>query len=282
MHLLPLFLLILSMQAMSADKPLVFVSVLPQKTIVEGIAGDFLHTEVMVGKGFNPATYQPSPQQITRLSKAVLYVRAGMPFEQSWLPRFISVNPSMKVLDMREGLQLLPAHDHHPSHGHHAAETDPHVWTDPTLVRLHAQQLRDTLSQLYPAQSSRFDENYRRFATQLEQLDRELKRTLAPLQGSSFLVYHPAWSYFARRYGVQQIAVEHEGKEPNPRRLAQLVEVARKANIHIILVQPQHSSATAKVLADAIDARLLEMDPLEEDFAAALRKLAHTLAGELP
>ncbi|WP_456418421.1 metal ABC transporter solute-binding protein, Zn/Mn family [Thiolapillus sp.] len=272
MHFLPVLLLFLSAQALAAEKPLVFVSVLPQTTIVKGIAGDLVQVEAIVGKGFNPATYQPSPRQIARLSDAVLYVRAGMPFEQSWLPRFLAVNPSMRVLDMRKGLKLLPAH------GHHAGEEDPHVWTDPLLVKRHAQYLRDTLSELYPAEKRRLERNYRQFATRLDELDRELKAMLTPVEGGSFLVYHPAWSYFAHRYGLRQIAVEQGGKEPNPRTLAQLIETARKAKIHTVLVQPQHSSATAKVLAEAIGANLLEMDPLAPDFFSALRKLAAALA----
>ncbi len=272
MHFLPILLLFFSAQALATEKPLVFVSVLPQLAIIKGVAGDFVQIETMVGKGFNPATYQPSPKQIARLSEAALYVRAGMPFEQSWLPRFTSVNPSMRVLDMRKGLDLLPAHDHH---GHHG---DPHVWTDPLLVKHHARHLKDALSELYPAEKLRFEKNYRQLITRLDELNRELEAVLAPLKGHSFLVYHPAWSYFAQRYGLHQIAVEQDGKEPNPRTLAQLIESARKAKIHTILVQPQHSSATAKVLANAIGAQLLEMDPLDPDFFSALRKLAAVLA----
>ncbi len=274
MRFLPFLLLIFTLQALAAKKPLVVVSVLPQKTIVQGVAGDLVDIEVMVGKGFNPATYQPSPRQIARLSRAVLYVRAGMPFEQSWLPRFTAVNPAMAILDMREGLKLLPAQ------GHHAQDADPHIWTDPELVKQHAQRLRDRLDALFPAHKSRFDENYSRFAARLNALDRELQTTLAPVRGESFLVYHPAWSYFAHRYGLKQMAVEHEGKEPNPRSLARLIETAKRAHIHTILVQPQHSAATARVLADAIGAKLVQMDPLEADIFSALRKLAAALTAQ--
>ena len=276
MHFLPILLLFFSAQTLAIEKPLVFVSVLPQTTIVKSIAGDLVRVEAMVGKGFNPATYQPSPRQIARLSGAALYVRAGMPFEQSWLPRFIAVNSSMKVLDMRKGLKLLPADDHH------AGKDDPHIWTDPWLVKQHAQYLLGMLSKLFPAGKPRFEENYQQFAASLDKLDQELEAALGSARGNSFLVYHPAWSYFAHRYGLQQIAVEQGGKEPSPRTLAQLIEVARKAKIHTILVQPQHSSATAKVLADAIGAKLLEMDPLEPDFFSALRKLAAALARQAP
>jgi zinc transport system substrate-binding protein len=272
MHFLPLLLLFFSLHTLAGEKPLVVVSVLPQITIVQGITGDLVNTQAMVGKGFNPATYQPSPRQIAGLSHAALYISAGMPFEQSWLPRFHHINPSMPVLDMRKGLGLLPSED---GHGH---DGDPHIWTDPALVKIHARHLLETLSQLYPKHRQAFQSNYQQFIAHLDALDKALDITLAPVRDSSFLVYHPAWSYFAHRYGLKQIAVEQEGKEPNPRSLVALAEKARKAHIQFILVQPQHSTRTAGVLANAIGAKLIEIDPLAPDFFTTLTRLATTLA----
>ncbi len=272
MRFLTLFLFMLTSVA-ALGKPLVFVSVLPQKAIVQALAGDQLQVEAMVGKGFNPATYQPSPRQIARLSKATLYIRAGMPFEQSWLPRFRSANPSMAVLDMRQGLNLIAEHDQ---------EADPHIWTDPVLVKNHARILAAELARRFPGLKSTLEANYSKLARRLDQLDQELQQRLAGVQGRAFLVYHPAWSYFARRYGLHQLAVESQGKEPNSRSLAALIDKARKAGIHRIIVQPQHSSATAKVLARTLNARLVEVDPLDEDIFSSLRRLAQVLSGKSP
>lgn len=271
MRLLLFLILFFPLQILAAEKPLVVVSVLPQVTMVKGIAGDLLKTQVMVGKGFNPATYQPSPRQIAGLSHAVLYIAADMPFEKSWLPRFRTINPNMQVLDMSKGQHLLPGHEGHEHGG------DPHIWTDPSRVKIHAQQLLQTLSRLFPQHQDTFQRNYQQFALRLDALDQQLAATLAPIKGREFLTYHPAWSYFAHRYGLTQIAVEQNGKEPNPRSLAKLIEEARQRHIHTIFVQPQHSSKTAQVLANAIHAQLVEIDPLAEDFFSALKQLATTL-----
>ena len=267
MRFLSFFLLLLT-SATVLGKPLVFVSVLPQKAIVQALAGDALDVETMVGKGFNPEIYQPSPRQIARLSRAAVYVRAGMPFEQSWLPRFRNANPSMTVLDMRQGLDLIRDQDQ---------ESDPHIWTDPQLVKQHARLLAAELAKQFPGLEGQLEAGYQALANKLDALDGELQERLAPVKGKTFLVYHPAWSYFARRYHLRQLAVEAHGKEPNSRSLAALIDKARKAGIHRIIVQPQHSSATAKVLARALDAKLVEVDPLDEDIFASLRRLARVL-----
>lgn len=266
---IPLFLFLCLVLQAAADAGLpVAVSVLPQQTFVKAVGGDAVEVQVVVGKGFDPATWQPTPRQLQRLAKARLYVRAGLPFEKSWLPRFRRLNPGMEVLDMRDGLALIPQE---------SGEADPHVWTDPRQVKIHAARLRDTLVRLDPAHEAQYEAGYAALARRLDELDAELARRLAPLKGRAFLVFHPAWSYFARRYGLKQLSVEHEGKEPAARSLARLIDEARKLGIRTVIVQPQHGSALAQVVARALDARVVEVDPLDEDYFAAMRRMAEVL-----
>ena len=269
-----LLLLLLSSLACRALAALpVAVSVLPQKTFVEAVGGEAVTVQVLVAKGYDPALYEPRPRQLARLSQAQLYVRAGVPFEAAWLPRFRQLNPRMRILDMREGLPLIPLAE---------GGGDPHVWTDPTLVKAHAARLRDALTALDPANGPRYAAGYQAFAERLDALDEALARRLAPLQGRAFLVFHPAWSYFARRYGLRQLAVEQEGKEPNARSLAALIDQARALNIRAVFVQPQHAGGTARVVAKALGARLVSIDPLAEDYFATLRKMADLLVETTP
>ena len=268
--LLLLGLLTLSSTTLAARLP-VAVSVLPQKTFVEMLGKETLEVQVMVRKGFDPASYQPTPRQLAALARVRLYVLAGVPFEASWLPRFRTINQKMALLDMREGLDLIPLE---------SGESDPHVWTDPRLVKQHASRLRDALVHLDPANRERYETGYRHLSSKLEKLDAELEARLAPLKGKAFLVYHPAWSYFARRYGLRQLSVEQEGKEPNARSLARLIDQARELGIRTLIVQPQHSGATAQVVARALNARMVEIDPLAEDYFTMMRRLAEVLLEE--
>lgn len=263
-----LLLLLFLLPALATATVPVAVSVVPQKTFVKAVGGDAVSVQVMVGKGFDPATWQPTPRQLAGLARARLYVRTGVPFEAGWMPRFRRINPRMMVLDMRQGISLIPLR---------SGESDPHVWTDPQVVKKHAARLRDALSSLDPTHARRYQQGYQALAQRLDELDAELARKLAPLEGRTFLVFHPAWGYFARRYGLKQLAVEREGKEPGARALAQLIDRARRLGIHTLIVQPEHSSRLAQVVADALQARVVTVDPLDEDYFGALRRMADVL-----
>jgi len=273
------FLLILVWPSLVAAQLSLFVSVLPQKMMLERVGGKHVQVNVMVGKGFNPAVYQPTPRQIGALANAELYLRTGVPFEESWLPRFQSANPRMQVLDLREGIELMPAVGHVPGKSRHGGTLDPHIWTDPLLLDHQALLVRDWLQQRLPEHSDDFAVNYQRLSRQLDELDREISQLLAAVEQRQFLVFHPAWGYFARRYGWQQVAAEHDGKEPGARELSLLIEQARQQGIRRVIVQPQNNSKMARTLADAIDGTLVVADPLAEDYFSSLRDFA-SLLGE--
>jgi zinc transport system substrate-binding protein len=267
----------------------VFVSVLPLQTFTERVGGDRVEVHTMVQPGHSPATYEPTPRQIAALAAADLYVRVGVPFEDAWLKRIQATNPDMPILDLRDGLQLRrqEAHghgdnddDHGHTHGHGegAEPMDAHVWTSPRLVRDMLVTLREEFTALDPAGAEGYAANQAAYDAELAELDAELSRRLAGLQQRSFLVYHPAWGYFADAYGLEQIPIEYQGKEPGARRLTTLIEQAKANDARVILVQPQFDQRAAKQVANAIDGRVEVVDPLSPDYAATLRRLAAIIA----
>lgn len=272
-----ILLLILICPSLAVGGLSVFVSVLPQKMMLERIGGKYVEVRVMVGKGYDPATYQPTPRQIAALADADMYLRTGVPFESNWLPRFQSVNPRMQVVDLRDGIKLKPVLKH--NHGERQEVLDPHIWTDPLLLDHQAALVRDLLQRRLPEHADEFAEKYRHLSQQLHDLDQEISEMLAGVDQRSFLVFHPAWGYFARRYGWQQVAAEHDGKEPNARELALLIEQAIQHDIRKVIIQPQNKSKTARTLAEAIGGRLVVADPLAEDYFSGLRDFA-SLLGE--
>lgn len=265
----------------------VFVSVLPLATFVEQVGGERVRVQTMVLPGQSPATYDPSPKQIAALAEADLYVRVGVPFEAAWMKRIRAANPDMPVLDLRDGLPLraqeLHSHDEHDIHDHapggDAAEAmDAHVWTSPALVRRMAAAIRDTLTRLDPDGAASYAERQAAFDAELAALDSELAAMLADLEQHSFLVYHPAWGYFADRYGLTQIPIERQGKEPGARRLTALIEQAQAAGTRVIFVQPQFDRRAAQRVAKAIGGRVETLDPLAADYADNLRRVAGVIA----
>lgn len=265
-----------------AAEPLqVFVSVLPQKHFAEKVGGDQVKAEAMVQPGFSPETYEPTAQQISALSKAHLYVRVGMPFEDAWMKRIQGVNPTILLVDARDGVKLrsLEAHSHAGHAEHQGSMPDPHLWVSPRIAKQMAKQLADTFSQLRPEQSELFNKNYTNFAAELDQLDQELVELFKDKQNLKFMVFHPAWGYLADAYGLQQMPIEVEGKEPGAKALAALIDEAKHEQVKTIFVQPQFSQRAAEQVAKAIGGQVVSIDNLAEDYIPNLRKTARLIVG---
>ena len=273
-------LLLLPLSGRASDKLLVFTSVVPLMTFVERVGGGQVEVQAMVQPGQSPATYDPTPRQVAALARADLYVRVGVPFETAWMKRIRSANPQMPVLDAREGIELR-RHEGDDGHGHEAL--DPHVWTSPPLVKIMAANIRDALIRLDPSHRVGYEKGYGDFAAQLDALDGEIRGLVADLPNRRFLVYHPAWGYFADAYGLKQIPIEMEGKDPKPAQMKALIKIAKEEAIKVIFVQPQFSTKRAEIIAKAIEGRIIPADPLAEDWASNLRKQARqimTASGE--
>ncbi|NNJ92661.1 MAG: zinc ABC transporter solute-binding protein [Gammaproteobacteria bacterium] len=279
-----LLLLLLLPGLALANKPLsVFVSVPPIKTFVEKIGGKQVEVHHMVRPGHNPATYNPTPRQISQLAAADIYFRVGVPFEQSWMQRIEAANTEMHVIDTRKGLKLRSlehhhGHDDHDQHGRHHNSMDPHIWTSPLIVQQILQTISQALSELLPEYRQQFEKNRKAYQQQLIELDEEIHHLLEPHESKSFLVFHPGWGYFADTYHLRQVVVEQEGKEPGAHSLAQLIKQAKQNDIQAVFVQPQFSQQMAGQIANAINGRVITIDPLSENYIPNLRQVAHQLA----
>jgi zinc transport system substrate-binding protein len=280
------FLLIVSLNAQAGKKLVVFVSIAPQKYFVQQIGRELLDVQVMVQPGASPATYEPKPRQMAALSQTPIYFAIGVPFEKNWLKKITATNPNMRVVHTDYGIQKIPmsAHRHATekySGKDHQGEPDPHIWLSPALVMIQARTIRDALQEIDPAHRSVYETHYKAFASTLAALDAELRNMFADKQGLQFMVFHPSWGYFADTYGLKQVAVEIEGKNPKPSQLKELIEHAKEQGIKIIFVQPQFSSKSAKLVAREIGGQVAVADPLAQDWSANLRAVAREFKGAL-
>jgi zinc transport system substrate-binding protein len=279
-----------------ADPVRVFVGVPPLQTFVERVGGERVEVHSLVRPGQSPHTYEPTPRQVAALGSADLYVGIGIPFESAQLPRIGAANPRLRVRDARAGIDLrrLEAHDHAEAAGHgvhddgyqhpgdgapgQAAELDPHIWTSPPLAKRIALAIRDALAEIDPASAGAYGVNFQGLAAELDQLDRDIRAQLEPLEHRRFLVYHPAWGYFADTYGLVQVPIEKAGKEPGPRSLSALIDQARREGVKVIFAQPQQGTKAAEQVAAAIGGRVVVIDPLAADYGASLRQAAREIA----
>lgn len=265
----------------AADRVKVFVSILPQKFFVEQIGADLVDVEVMVQPGASPATYEPKPAQMAAISASQIYFSIGVPFENAWLQKIASANPKMKIVRTEHGIRKMPmAAHHHGEEEHHEKEhvdhgvLDPHVWLSPPLVMVQARNILAALQEADPARRGVYEANYKAFIAMLVDLDGELRGILAGKRGFQFMVFHPAWGYFADAYGLRQVPIEIEGKEPKPSQLKQLIEHAREKQIKVLFVQPQFSSRSAEQVAREIGGQVAFVDPLALNWAENLREVA--------
>lgn len=273
--------------ASGAEHLTVAVTIAPQEYFLKKVGGARVAPLVLVPAGADPHVHEPKPGQMKALSRAAAYFTVGLELEEAWLPKFRAVNPGMRVQATDAGVAKLPMAAHgHEEHGrgrekaeeHGHGLLDPHVWLSPALARVQADAMAQGLSALDPANAAEYAANAAAFAAECEALARELGALLADLPSRTFMVFHPSWGYFAREFGLTQLSIEVEGKEPSPRELAHLVEEAREHGIRAVFVAPQFSRRTAGVVAREVGAGLVEADPLAPDWAENLRRVARALA----
>jgi len=256
----------------------VVVSILPQKTFVEKVAGDLVDVTVMVAPGASPAVYEPKPSQMKKITKAQIYFSIGVPFEKAWLPRFKAQNPSMLLFDTAKGIKKLSMQEHHHNHHHHSSSTlDPHIWLSPSLVKIQAKNIADALKKIDPNHKTVYENNLNKFEQEIDELNRRLFKILKPCQGKAMMVFHPSWGYFAKEYGLEQIPIEVEGKEPKSKELVKIIHEAKEEGVKTVFVQPQFSKRTAKVIADSIGAEIVEADPVAPNWAENLIQIAKNI-----
>ena len=254
----------------------VFVSIPPQQEFVERIAGSRLEVRVLAGPGADPHTYEPTPRQVAELSSAAAYFRIGADFESGLLPRLQSAAPSVRIVDLREGIRLRPMDPEvGGSHEGHGGEgLDPHIWMSPKNVIRMARTIADTLEAIYPEEAAGFEEGYRGYVRDLEELDARISSVLAPHRGAAILVRHPSFGYFADAYGLRQLAVERLGSEPGTRELAELVEMARSEGVRVVFAQPQYAQESARAVAREIGGVVVFLDPLAPDYLQNMQSIA--------
>ena len=264
------------------EKITIAVSIAPQEFLVVKLAGDTALIQVMIPSGADPHTYEPKPEQVRKLASASIFFAIGGEFEQAWLPRFRSVNPGMKTVFSHEWIKRLAGNQH--QHGGHAHQgEDPHVWLAPPLMLLLARSMAFELVKLEPGKQEFYLKNLESLSREIVELDLELMSLLADLpEGNrTILVNHPAWDYFCRFYGLEQLAVETGGKEPKPRDLQKLINQAKSLGFRKVFVEKGSSHRSAAVVAKAIGAEIIEIDPLSADWAQNLREVGRAFYAAL-
>lgn len=306
-----LFLLFISL-VFSFAKPLVSVSIPPQKYFVEKIAASTLDINVIIPASTDEHNFDFKPATMKKLEKSDIYFTIGLEFERVFADKFQSNFANLQVIDTGKDLRNLKTlhthskdehdeHEHkehagHDEHahgkehhaGHHAhkhsnphethSEKDPHIWLDPILVKIQASTIAKALIAKYPQNKALYEANLAKFQAELDALNAEISALFEKSKNKKFIIYHPSLAYFAARYHLVQIPVEIEGKEPKTKDLQRLISVAKKENIKTIFVQKGFSQNAAKSLAKELKASVVELNHLSDDYSKNLLEIAKKIA----
>ena len=230
------------------------VSILPQQTFLKAIGGNKVNISVMVKPGNSPHTYEPKPSQMRDISKADIYFAIDVEFEKVWLPKFINQNQNMLIANLSEGITKVSiskhSHHHDSKHNDTHASKDPHIWTSPANVKVIAKNILKQLIKIDKINQNYYKKNYEKFISSINQTNNEINDILKDIpKGSKFIVFHPAWGYFAQQYNLEQIAIEVDGKNPKPKQISYIIEEAKEENVKAIFTAPEFSTKVAKQIA---------------------------------
>ena len=292
------------------------VSIVPQQTFLKKIGGDKVNISLMVKPGNSPHTYEPKPSQMRDISKADIYFTIDVEFEHNWIEKFQNQNKSMIVKDMGKNIAKIEMEEHshhddhdedkhknekheehedheHDKHDDHAKENhdehhedehdeegkDPHIWTTPANVKIIANNIYNELIKIDTKNKAYYKINLTEFLKEIEQTDKKIKNLLKDTpKHSKFMVFHPAWGYFAKEYDLEQLAIEAGGKNPKPKQIAYLIEEAKEEKVRAVLTAPEFSISTAQQIAKEVGVPVIKISPLSPKWSENLIGLAKAIS----
>jgi len=266
--ILSFFLLASCSTKNNETKNVVTVSITPQKYFAEQLLPDDYEVNVMVPPGSSPATYEPTPRQLQLLSKSAAYVRIGaIEFEQVWMNKIRDNNPDLEIIHSDKSVEYLKE----------GQERDPHIWTSPQRVKTLVSNMAERFKSLFPEESTTIESNREDLMHRINEVHKTIKNQLKPHEGRAFIIYHPALAYFANDYQLEQIAIEHHGKEPSAHDMEHIMKKGQDMNIKTVFIQKQFDRQSAVTIAEEIDAKVITINPLSEKWDEAMLDIASKL-----
>lgn len=252
------------------------VSIAPQKKVIGSVAGNQWQVNVLMPPGSNHESWEPAPADLRLLSRSkALFITGHLDFELAWKDRFQSVNREMPIVNCSEGFNLIPLHGHEGMEGF-----DPHTWLCPSGLKAQVNIAAQTLAQLAPGEASAFAERQQAYTQRIDSVSNIIQQILDKAKVKSFLVYHPSLSYFAREFGLEQISIEQDGKEPSPGHLLETIQVVKQKNIHVLLISKEFDTRYAEAIARETGTKIVVFDPMEPDVLSNLIQLSQIIASQ--
>jgi len=261
----------ISPEELPSGKINVVTTIAPQRELIKSVGKDFVNITVLVPPGAEPHTFEPTPSQMRAVADADLYIMNGAGLE-FWMDRLLQVNKKMVVVDTSKGIDLV---------WESGGEADPHIWLSLRNAVVQLDNIYQGLVQVDPANRDFYLKNKEEYVQKLQSLDAELNQSFSNAHRKIFVVHHPAWTYFARDYNLDQVPLMENEKEPGPKYLGEVIELARKNNITSVFVEPEFNPKAAEVIAKEMNASIIDLDPLAENYLENMRHAGKKIAESL-
>lgn len=288
-------LLLMGCKGKPTDEKIVSVTIEPQRYFAEKIAGNKYKINCVVPVGQSPENYDPTPLQMIEVGESDAYLRIGhIGFELAWMENIKKNNPGLVVFDLSEGMDLLNTPDEaaaghtsgldtehvhaHAHHHHHAGGVDPHIWSSVSGAKVIARNTLNAFIALDKANEAYYRANYDALMEEINQTEQIIRELLAPVENRTFIIYHPALTYFAHDFSLTQLCIEMDGKEPSPAQLKELVETARANGTRIVFIQREFDKKNAELIARETGCQLVQINPLDVAWNKEMIHIANALA----
>lgn len=275
---------LMACQQKPTDEKIVSVTIEPQRYFAEKIAGNKYKIHTVVPAGQSPETYDPTPLQMIRIGESDAYLKIGyIGFEQAWMQKIKDNTPGLLIFDLSEGMNLLKnqeTEEEASGHAHHhpADSPDPHIWNSVSGAKVIAKNTLDAFVTLDKENEAYYQANYEKLTEEINQTEQILRDLLTPLKDRTFIIYHPALTYFAHEFGLTQLCIEMDGKEPSPAQLKKLVETAKTHNAHVVFIQQEFDQKNAELIAKETGCKLVTINPLDINWNKEMIHIAKSLA----
>ena len=275
----------------NASKNLISVSIVPEKYFVEQIAGNDFEVNIIIPPGVSHSNYDPSPVNMATISKSAAYFQMGnIGFEQSLIDKIAELNPNLKIYDLSDGVHLIESPeiiedvqhcDHHHHHHHHHGNYDQHIWMSARKAKIIAKNIYNAVSELKPERKSFYQNNLTAFLQKMDTIDAITQRKLSDLSVRAFVIFHPALTYYAEDYHLEQIALEVDGKEPSVAWMQEVVKKIQDKNIRIIFTQNEYSQAAAIAISETTGIELQTINPLSENWQKEFEHITNIISEKM-
>jgi len=264
----------------AAGKPIVLVNIGPYIYFVEKIAANTVDIKQIIPTGANPHLFEPTLKDVEPFRYAKLWFLIGESFENKILRSLQGHNKNLLTVDLTENIDLLPLEEHSCCHDHSTDSLDRHIWLSAREAQKQVLTIKNALVTLFPENAPLYETNTSKLLTELQELDQEITLLLEPFKGTAIIVSHPAFGYFCRDYGLIQLSIEHEGKDPLPKHISSLLSSLENVQIPAIFTQPQYSNKGAEWIAAKLNVPTYLIDPYSQDYKTTLRTIAKSIASE--